>query len=291
MRNKIYALMTVRNRIDFTIKCIDSLKKQSYNNIEIVLVDDGSTDDTPRILRKKYGKEVKILKGNGNLWWTGGMNLGLKYILKRCDIKNDFVLLLNNDIYFESDFVEEMLKTACNNEKTIIGSLDTNGESGKIIAVRHLQKNGITVPDIRLSKEDRIISDTDTLNARGTIVPMEVFFKIGCFSKKFPHYHSDYDFFYRTKKAGYKLMIDSKVTIYSQDDDKGLSGKVRGRKKISFKEFFQLFFSRRSSFNLYSRTLLVLLYTPFPQKIITLFKMFLNVPYVFFTKVIFHKND
>ena len=278
--------MTVRDRIEFTLRCVECLKKQSYKDIEIVIVDDGSTDKTAKILREKYKEGVKILKGNGNLWWTGGMNLGLQYIFKKCNPNNDFVLLLNNDIYFDENFVSKVLNVSLQNGKAIVGSLDTDGKTQKVIAVRHLQKEGITTPDISLSNNGGLIFDSKTLNARGTVVPVEVFSKIGLFSKKFPHYHADYDFFYRAKRAGYKLAIDSKATIYSQDDDKGLSGKIREKKKISLKEFFQLFFSRRSSFNLYSRMLLVLLYTPFPQKIYTLFRILLNVPYVFFKKVL-----
>lgn len=284
--NKLYALMTVRDRIEFTLRCVECLKKQSYKDIEIVIVDDGSTDKTAKILREKYKEGVKILKGNGNLWWTGGMNLGLQYIFKKCNPNNDFVLLLNNDIYFDENFVSKVLNVSLQNGKAIVGSLDTDGKTQKVIAVRHLQKEGITTPDISLSNNGGLIFDSKTLNARGTVVPVEVFLKIGLFSKKFPHYHADYDFFYRAKRAGYKLAIDPKATIYSQDDDKGLSGRIREKKKISLKEFFQLFFSRRSSFNLYSRMLLVLLYTPFPQKIYTLFKILLNVPYVFFKKVL-----
>jgi len=284
--NKVYALMTVRNRIESTLECVECLKKQSYQDIEIVIVDDGSTDNTAKILREKYKEGIKILKGNGDLWWTGGMNLGLQYILRKCNPNDDFVLLLNNDIYFDENFVRKMLNASLQNEKTIVGSLDTDGKTQKVIAVRHLQKKGITTPDVSLSNKEDLIFDTNTLNARGTVVPVEVFSKTGFFSKRFPHYHADYDFFYRAKRAGYKLAIDPKATIYSQDDDKGLSGRIREKKKISLKEFLQLFFSRRSSFNLYSRMLLVSLYTPFPQKIYTLCKILLNVPYVFFKKVL-----
>ncbi|KKP77931.1 MAG: hypothetical protein UR73_C0007G0016 [candidate division WS6 bacterium GW2011_GWF1_35_23] len=158
--NKVYALMTVRNRIESTLECVECLKKQSYQDIEIVIVDDGSTDNTAKILREKYKEGIKILKGNGDLWWTGGMNLGLQYILRKCNPNDDFVLLLNNDIYFDENFVRKMLNASLQNEKTIVGSLDTDGKTQKVIAVRHLQKKGITTPDVSLSNKEDLIFDS-----------------------------------------------------------------------------------------------------------------------------------
>lgn len=280
----IHALMTVKNRKEFTLKCISSLVKQTYKDIKIVVVDDGSTDGSAEEITKQF-QEVKILKGSGNLWFTGGMRMGIEYILK-ISKKGDFLCFLNNDTVLAPDLLENLLKVARNEENSCVGSIGKSLKTDSLMYVVHEQKRGITCPAIIEFKKNELLK-SECLNTRGTLVPIEIFQKIGNLSKLFPHYGSDYDFFYRAQKAGYKLIVNPKAVVYSQDDDKGLSERIREKEKISLKEFYQLFFNRRSAFNLYSRTLLVLLYTPFPQKIYTISKILLNVPYVFFKKVIF----
>ena len=74
----IHVIIPVYNRINFTINCLRSLKKQiNYKQLNIIVVDDGSTDDTLKILKKDFS-EIKILKGTGSLYWCGAISLGIK---------------------------------------------------------------------------------------------------------------------------------------------------------------------------------------------------------------------
>lgn len=282
---KVFAVISAKNRKKETLKCIESLYKQTYKDIEILLVDDGSNDGLAKIVKEVY-PNIKIIAGDGNLWFTRAMNLGISDIMSKAQ-GDDYVLLLNNDVVFDSDYVEQLVESIGESSKTCIGSINKSLKEKSLMYVMHKQISGITRPiKIDFKNSDHLLA-SDVLNTRGTLVPVKIFKDIGLLSKLFPHYGSDYDFFYRAKKAGYKLIVDTKAIVYSQDDDKGLSGRIREKRKITFREFFQLFFNRRSSFNLYSRTLLVLLYTPFPQKVVAIAKILLNVPYVFFKKVLF----
>lgn len=283
----IYALMTIKNRKEFTMKCLDSLAKQTYEKLSIVVVDDGSTDGSAEAIKKKY-PSVNILRGNGDLWFTGGMRKGIDYILSVCK-KGDHILLLNDDTVFNKDFVQKLLDTILKEERICVGSISKSLESGEIKYLVHNRINGITTPTI-IHFEKNILLESDCLNTRGTLVEANLFREIGNFSKLFPHYGSDYDLFYRAKKKGYKLLVNTEAVIYSQDDDKGLAGSLKEKGRLSVKEFYKLFFSRKSTLNLYSRILLVILYTPFPQKLLTIISIILNMIYIFFIKVIFGKN-
>lgn len=288
MKPNVYALMTVKNRWEYTEICIKSLLKQTYDRITIIVVDDGSTDDTKSILQTKY-PEVVRLEGDGNLWWTGGMNLGMKYILEKSTNLVDYVLLLNNDTTFDNQFVQRLVTSCVKNNNSPVGSISKSFQTKQVAYHVHKQVKGKTTPvkiDISSYKDGELIYDTDCLNTKGTIVPISVFRKVGMFSKLFPHYAADWDFFYRVKKAGYTLAIDPKSVVFSLNDDKGLSERIREKNKITLKEFFQLFFNRRSSFNLYSTLLHIFLYIPFPQKMVGIFRTMIGVPYIFIIKVI-----
>ena len=78
----IYVVIPVHNRKDFTRNCLLSLQKQSFQAFEVVIVDDGSTDGTAEMLREEF-PELPVLKGDGNLWWTASVNMGIKYALEQ----------------------------------------------------------------------------------------------------------------------------------------------------------------------------------------------------------------
>ena len=275
--------MTVRNRKEQTVKCIESIQKQTVKDIHTVVVDDGSTDGTKDEIQSRF-PEVTVLAGEGNLWFTGGMRKAIEHV-KGISSNEDSLLFMNDDTVLTENFVEQLLKTL-GNEKKCVGSVAKSSVDNSDMYVIHEQLKGITTPQVREYTEGEVIQ-SECINTRGTLVSMKLIEEIGSLSKWFPHYGSDYNFFYRAKRAGYELLVDTNAVLYSQDDDKGLSGRIREKEKITFGEFFKLFFNRRSAFNLYSRTLLVILHTPFPEKILTVSRILLSMPYIFLTKVLF----
>jgi len=82
-------------------KCFDTLHKQTYTNFEIILVDNNSTDDSIKFTQLFYPK-VRVIKSEVNLGFAGGNNLGIKYA------KGEYILLLNNDVWIESDFLQKL---------------------------------------------------------------------------------------------------------------------------------------------------------------------------------------
>ena len=77
----IYIVIPVYNRKEFTHQCLLSIIKQTNKNFKIIIVDDRSTDGTREMINSEF-PEIILLKGDGNLWWTRAINLGVKYALK-----------------------------------------------------------------------------------------------------------------------------------------------------------------------------------------------------------------
>ena len=66
----LFIVIPVHNRKHFTRDCLLSLRKQTFQNFTIIVIDDGSSDGTGEMIQKEF-PEVVLLHGDGNLWWTG----------------------------------------------------------------------------------------------------------------------------------------------------------------------------------------------------------------------------
>tara|TARA_B100000745_G_scaffold74466_1_gene44928 strand:+ start:698 stop:1537 length:840 start_codon:yes stop_codon:yes gene_type:complete len=94
------------NGKELTIKCIESLKKVNYSNINILVVDNGSTDGSVDTLKEKF-PEVSILALENNLGYAGGNNRGFDSL--EADPPK-FVIFLNNDTIVDENFIEPLVK-------------------------------------------------------------------------------------------------------------------------------------------------------------------------------------
>jgi GT2 family glycosyltransferase len=101
------------NGLGDTIECLESLKKITYPNYEIIVVDNGSQGDDVEVLRERYRDDVHIIQNEKNYGFARGNNIGIRYAL---DKGTDYVLLLNNDTVVALDFLDEMVRVAGSDE-------------------------------------------------------------------------------------------------------------------------------------------------------------------------------
>ena len=86
--------------------CLQSLEKQTYQNFKIILVDNGSTDNSVNYTRKNFPK-VKIIELTENTGFAKGNNIGISKALEDANVQN--VILLNNDTKVETNFLEKLV--------------------------------------------------------------------------------------------------------------------------------------------------------------------------------------
>ena len=267
----VYVLIPTRNRKELLEKCIDSLIKQTHKDIKIVVINDGSTDGTEELLKTKY-PDVRIIKGDGNLWWTGCMIKAVEYTLPQVS-DNDYILLQNDDTYMEDSYVSDLVEMSAKTNRMALGTTLKDIDSNKVIYNTHSFKNFLITPYV--IDTDREVVDTFTINGRGTIIPVEVFNKVGNFSKIFPHYASDYDFFCRARKKNVKLGVCNYVYTYSTDKKDSFTKTRKNKNNPSIKEFFDIFFNRKSTSNICISTLFIIKNYPIRYKIFALFRIYL----------------
>lgn len=105
--SKISIIILNWNGCEVTIDCLNSLRKITYPNFNIVMVDNGSTDNSVEKIVSNFRDEVDILKLDQNYGFTGGNNQGIRYAIDKYN--PDYLLLLNNDTTVQKDFLDELL--------------------------------------------------------------------------------------------------------------------------------------------------------------------------------------
>lgn len=260
MNSKIYIVIPVHNRKEFTKNCLLSLRKQTYQNFKTVIIDDGSTDGTAEMLANDF-PEVQVIKGDGNLWWTAATNLGVKYALEN---NADYVLTLNNDTIAIEDFLEKMIYWADKTPNSLLGAFAIDADTKKPVyggeIINWKWANSKFLLDILPKEQWHGLHEVTHFPGRGLLIPIEVFKKIGFFDEKhFPHYAADYDFTHRAIRAGYRVYcnFDAKLIIYPD-----VSGDAENRKKKSLKNYYNHLFGIKGGANLKVFTIYTLKNSP-----------------------------
>jgi len=251
----IYIVIPVHNRKHFTRKCLLSLKRQTFQGFKVIVVDDGSTDGTEKMITDEF-PEVVLLKGDGNLWWAGATNRGVEYVLDRAR-DDDCVITLNDDTVVRPDFIQTLVNSASKYPKSLIGSVSVSDEDESVVFEASVCVNWLTAKYNNIGKgkqydsilksilkSDSFFQQSDVVSGRGTIIPVEVFREVGLYDfKRLPHHGADYEFSRRANLKGYDLLINYKAIVVGHVEFTGLNSKVS---RIRWRDLIKSFFSIRS---------------------------------------------
>ncbi len=101
-KNLVSIIVLNYNAGELLLNCIESIKKSSYQNIEIIVVDNISSDRSQTKCKEKF-PDVKLIQNKKNLGYCGGNNVGIK------EAQGEFIVILNPDTIVESNWLEELL--------------------------------------------------------------------------------------------------------------------------------------------------------------------------------------
>lgn len=198
--NNIAILLTVHNRREKTLTCLENIYSQ--NNIEdlsikVFMTDDGCTDGTTESVNKKY-PDVKIIHGNGNLFWNRGMFLAWQ-TAQRTD-SYDFILWLNDDTKLMNDAISRLIKFSdvLKNKSIIVGST-LESENNPVFSYGG-KTSGIKQSP--LYPDDDKLKKCTTFNGNIVLIPKFVYQKCGIIDNYFHHSFGDVEYGFRTTKNG-----------------------------------------------------------------------------------------
>lgn len=131
------------NGLKWLKKLFDSLAKQTYGDFEIIFVDNGSQDDSQDFIEKNYCKsdlEINIIKSKKNLGFAGGNNLGL------AKARGDYILLINNDVWIEKEFIEKIYRFYKENKFDVISPYEKKYNGQKFFCKYHRKMDFLGYP-------------------------------------------------------------------------------------------------------------------------------------------------
>lgn len=186
-------------------ECLQSLKKITYNNFEIILVDNNSTDNSVEFVKNHY-PSIMIIKLDKNYGFAYPNNVGVK------NARGELLLFLNNDTSVDPQFVTELVDAINSDSKIAICQsmlLKPNGEvdsSGDFID--HI--------GIAYSSKKKIENVREILSAKGAsmLVRKEIYNKLGGFDEKFFISFEDVDLGWRSWILGYKVVVIPKSIVF-----------------------------------------------------------------------------
>ena len=205
---RVIAVIPVFNRREITLACVRRLGAEAMgaDELEIMVVDDGSKDGTAEALKALGQKGLSVLHGDGSLWWSGGMNLGVQAALERgCD----FVLCLNDDTAFESGLVPALLEAARSRPMALVAPQAVHDDDGGLVqsGLDFIKGRGWTS-----AHEHRALGtqayEVEGLAGACVLIPAEAFRRVGLYAaSELPQYHADIEFSDRARRAGFSCLV------------------------------------------------------------------------------------
>ena len=213
--NKISIIIPVHNRRDVTIRCLKQLGRLHHTKgWEICVVDDGSTDGTSVAIAELF-PDVIVLKGSGELYWTGSVELGMREAINR---GAKCCVWVNDDLVVDPDMVEKLARFSLDNQVLASGQG----------AIARSSNNDWKFPVLRKGKKSILVDDlpnnidgpfcVDTCRGNLVAVPRSVVMKIGYpDGVNCPHVGGDTDYGLRATKNGGSAIICPDVLFYEKE--------------------------------------------------------------------------
>lgn len=217
-----------------TLSCLASLGKFKVKSLKlkVIVVDNGSTDNSAEVIREKF-PDVEIIETGKNLGFTGGNNVGIRHALRW---GADYVWLVNNDTVVDKSALVALLEAFGDTSVGVVGSKiyflsghefhkdryrkEDGGHvlwyAGGLIDWQNMYASHRGVDEVDTGQYDAVM-ETPFVTGCSMMIKKQVFEKIGLFNEKLFAYLEDLDFCLRASHAGYKLLYAPESIVWHKN--------------------------------------------------------------------------
>ena len=202
MNEKVSIIIVSYNGLDFIKKCARSIKRQTYKNIEAIVVDNNSSDNTILYLKKNY-PEIGTEQNKKNLGFAKANNIGVK------KAKGTFLFFLNNDTELFPNAVEELVRRYQPNSILSGFQISARDKKSPGHAGDGMDIFGYPCHDANSSKTKIFYADGVAM-----FLKKSDFIRLEMFDEKLFMFQEDVDLSWRAQIFGYKIIPCAEAKLY-----------------------------------------------------------------------------
>jgi len=196
--------------------CLDSLLRQTYKPLEIIVVDNGSKDGSLEMIKETYRSGFLILENSCNLGFAEGCNVGIR------KAQGEFIVLVNSDATLKENWAEEMVRAVQKDSQIgmVAGKIFFTGREGVLENTGHVVfRDGMARGRGRLEKDKGQYDKIDRIfcpNGCAALYRKAVMEEAGLFDAAFFAYADDIDVGFRIRMLGYECVYAPQAIAYHE---------------------------------------------------------------------------
>jgi GT2 family glycosyltransferase len=211
---RVAVLVLNWNGCEETLGCLATLVKQEFASSELIVIDNGSVDDSRASIVRHY-PGVKLLSTGSNLGFAGGNNVGLRHVLGSDSA--DYILILNNDTLAPRNFIASLVETAlANGKRSIVAPLILDNGTPPRVWYNGARWDPTTCTfevDSKTYGSGPLQSETQIATGCALFAPVEAFREVGLFDERLFLMHEESDWCFRASRIGYKLYVTQRTSL------------------------------------------------------------------------------
>ncbi|MFT6717210.1 MAG: GT2 family glycosyltransferase [Saprospiraceae bacterium] len=269
-REPLISIITVNyNTTEVTKGLIESIILSSYTNYEVIVVDNGSQDNSALSLQHSF-PFIKLITSERNLGFAGGNNLGIDYAV------GEYVFFVNNDTVFTKNLLTLLCKNLLsNNSLGAVSPMILFYDNPTVIQyVGSTKMNKLTIRNKHVGNgqknQEQFDGEKQTFYAHGAamMLPMKVIDEVGLMCTDFFLYYEELDWCERIRSAGYAINVVPRAKIYHKES---MSTGKNSPLKIYYMTRSRFLFARRNLEGAnYLLSALFLVLVAWPKNVISL---------------------
>lgn len=214
-RNNLLTIVLNFNNTDYTIQCINSLKRSKYKT-DILVIDNNSDESIDKI---KNIQDIHLIVNDLNLGFSGGNNVGIRYAITN---KYKYIMLLNNDTIVDENMISIMMNYI-SDMNVVLPTIYYYDEPNTIwYQGGYISKITGRTNHVHMGHHENPLMKLDSIHtkfATGCCILMttNLISKVGLLNEKFFLYYEDTEFSIRLIENNINIIVASKAKLYHKE--------------------------------------------------------------------------